>query len=236
MKRELRVKKSYPPFQRFWTTDAGLTGILVFIILFLVSSYLLDHYYLAKIICLFSITLLFLSGVLSVYHRPLAKVLFGAIALLASSIIWADSLFPDAGLRIARVLAGMFSVGFLSVLVLTHVFSQGAITYHRICGAIAVYLFMAFIWSDIYFLIFTFDHEAIKLPPQALPESFEKLQGNMIYFSVVTVTTLGYGDILPVSPGARLAVMLQALLGQLYPTVMLAWLVSMEIFTKTHKD
>lgn len=232
----MRVKKKYPPFQRFWTTDAGLTGILVFLVLFLVSSYLLDQYYIAKVISLFSISLLFLSGVLSVYHRPLAKLLFGAVALLTSGFIWGDFFFPDAGLRMARVLAGMFSVGFLGVLVLSHVFSQGAITYHRICGAIAVYLFMAFIWSDIYLLIYAFDHEAIKLPPQALSGSFEKMQGYMIYFSVVTVTTLGYGDILPISPGARLAVMLQALLGQLYPTVMLAWLVSMEILTRTRKN
>ena len=57
----------------------------------------------------------------------------------------------------------------------------------------------------------------------------------MFYFSVVTLTTLGYGDIVPVSSGARLAVMLEALFGQLYPAIMLAWLVSMEIVSRSQK-
>ena len=57
----------------------------------------------------------------------------------------------------------------------------------------------------------------------------------MLYFSVVTLTTLGYGDIVPISSSARLVAMMEALFGQLYPAIMLAWLVSMEIVSRSQK-
>jgi len=236
------VKNRYRPFQRFWTTDAGLTGVLVFLILFLVSAYLLDQYYIAKVFSLIFISLFFLSGVLLVYQRPLERLIFGALALGSLGFIWIDFFYPEFGLRTARTLATMATVVYLIVLLLRHVFSQGAVTYHRICGAIAIYLLVIFLWSDLYLFILEINPKALTLPPgfptlppEAMSGQFDSLHGTMIYFSVITITTLGYGDILPISPAARLAVMLQALFGQLYPSVMLAWLVSMEILTRTRK-
>jgi hypothetical protein len=237
------VKKKYSPFQRFWTTDAGLTGVLVFLILFLITGYLLDRYYVAKVLSLIFISLFFLSGVLSVYQRPLGRLLFVGLALGSLGFIWIDFFFPEFGLRTARTLAAAVTVVYLIFLLLRQVFSEGAVSYHRICGAIAVYLLAIFLWSDLYLLILEINPKALTLPPgspalppEALSGQFDDLHGTMIYFSVITITTLGYGDILPISPAARLAVMLQALFGQLYPSVLLAWLVSMEILTRTRKD
>jgi hypothetical protein len=218
------------------TTEVGLTGVLVFLILNLVASYLLSQYNIAKILSLLFLSLFFVFGALSVSQHPTGRLVFGGLALAAVGFIWVDYFFPALNLGTGRVLAGMVAIGYLVVLLLRHIFSKGAITYHRICGAIAVYLLVALIWSEIYLLILGFDPGALVLPPEVLYGSLDRLQAQMFYFSVVTLTTLGYGDIVPVSASAQLAAMLEALIGQLYPTILLAWLVSMEIANRTQKD
>jgi hypothetical protein len=230
------VKDRYLPFGHFWATDAGLTGVLVFLLLFLVASYLLDQYHVAKILSLLFLSLFFISGAMSVSQRPTGRLVFGGLAIAALGFIWIDYFFPALGLRTGRILAGMLAIGYLIVLLLRHVFSEGAITYHRICGAVAVYVLVAWVWSEIYLLVLVLDPGAIKLPAEVGSGSFEGLQAHLFFFSVVTLTTLGYGDIVPVSAGAQLAAMLEALIGQLYPAIMLAWLVSMEILSRSQKS
>jgi hypothetical protein len=230
------VKDRYLPFHRFWTTEIGLTGVLVFLILNLVASYLLSQYNVAKILSLFFLSLFFIFGALSVSQHPTGRLVFGGLALAAAGFIWVDYFFPALNLGTGRILAGMVAVGYLVVLLLRHIFSKGAITYHRICGAIAVYLLVALIWSDIYLLILRSDPAALTLPPGVVYGSLEGLEAQMFYFSVVTLTTLGYGDIVPVSASAQLAAMLEALIGQLYPAILLAWLVSMEIVSRSGKN
>jgi voltage-gated potassium channel Kch len=55
----------------------------------------------------------------------------------------------------------------------------------------------------------------------------------LYYFSFVTLTTVGYGDILPVAPVARALATLEALVGQLYPAILIARLVSLQIYAAT---
>jgi len=231
----LKLKKKHLRIHHFWTTDVGLTGVLVFLIFYLVASYLLDRYHVTKFLSLVFLSLFIISGSLSVSERPLARLVFGGLSLVALGFIWTDYFFPGLSLRTWRVLADVLIAGYLIVLLLHHVFSEGSITYHRICGAIAVYLLLAWLWSEIYIFIFLHNPEAIQLPPEVVSGSFERIQSTMYYFSIVTLTTLGYGDIVPVSHSARLAAMLEALFGQLYPAIMLAWLVSMEIVSRSEK-
>ena len=229
------MKDRYLPFRRFWTTEVGLTGVLVFLVLYLVASYLLDQYSVAKILSLLFLSLFLISAALSVSQHPIGRLVFGGLALVALGFIWIDYFLPGLGLKKWRVLADALTAGYLIVLLLHHVFSEGSITYHRICGAVAVYLLLAWLWSEFYILIILNNPQAIKLPPEVLYGSFEGLQATMYYYSVVTLTTLGYGDIVPISHSARLVAMMEALFGQLYPAVLLAWLVSMEIVSRSEK-
>jgi Ion channel len=230
------LKDRHLSFRRFWITEAGLTGVLVFLVLYMVASYLLDQYHVAKILSLLFLSLFLISAALSVSDRPIARLVFSGFALVALGFVWIDYLLPAMGLRTGRVLTDVLTAGYLIVLLLHHVFAEGSITYHRICGAVAVYLLLAWLWSELYLLIFLLNPEAIQLTPEVVSGSFEGLQSTLLYFSVVTLTTLGYGDIVPVSHSARLAAMLEALFGQLYPAIMLAWLVSMEILSRSQKS
>jgi Ion channel len=106
------------------------------------------------------------------------------------------------------------------------VFASGKITYHRIMGAISLYLLVGMTFVA----LFTFD--GLIIPNSFSGLSFKDnlaLASNLIYFSFVTLTTTGYGDIVPLHPMARSLCNLESIIGQLYPATLLARLVSLEV-------
>jgi hypothetical protein len=106
------------------------------------------------------------------------------------------------------------------------VFAPGHVNYHRIVGAILVYLSIA----TTFVALFTFIGLLIpKAFSGMLFEDSPALASNVIYFSFVTLTSTGYGDIFPIHPVARSLCNFETILGQLYPATLLARLVSLEI-------
>jgi hypothetical protein len=106
------------------------------------------------------------------------------------------------------------------------VFASGRVTYHRIMGAILLYLTFAVTFVA----MFTF---VGSLVPKAFSgmamEDSPALASNLIYFSFVTLTTTGYGDVFPLHPIARSLCNVESIIGQLYPATLLARLVTLEI-------
>ncbi len=116
--------------------------------------------------------------------------------------------------------------GTLGWVVSRAVFAPGRVTYHHIMGAVLLYLAIAIA----FLALFTF---VAALIPKAFAgmsiEDTPALPSNLIYFSFVTLTTTGYGDIFPVHPIARSLCNVEAIFGQLYPATLLARLVTLEI-------
>ena len=114
----------------------------------------------------------------------------------------------------------------LAYVIARAVFAPGRITYHRIMGAVLVYLTIGQIFVGFYGVI-------ALLMPQAFmglgAAGTPKFASDLIYFSFATLTTVGYGDILPVHPLARSLSNLEAIIGQLYPATLLARLVTLEL-------
>jgi Ion channel len=106
------------------------------------------------------------------------------------------------------------------------VFAPGRVTYHHVMGAILLYLVIAV--SFVPLLAFT---------GSLIPNAFSgismqdnpALASGLIYFSFVTLTTTGYGDVFPLHPIARSLCNLEAVIGQLYPATLLARLVTLEM-------
>lgn len=113
------------------------------------------------------------------------------------------------------------------------VFSKGRITADRTAGAIAVYLLLGLLWSLAYGAVAAADPDAFKgLAAFSLTESGAQM--DYIYFSFVTLTTLGYGDMSPVAPLAQTLAWFEAVVGQLFLAVTIARLVSLEISHREH--
>jgi hypothetical protein len=106
------------------------------------------------------------------------------------------------------------------------VFAPGRVTYHHVMGAILLYLIIAV--SFVPLLAF-----AGSLIPNAFSgismQDNPALASSLIYFSFVTLTTTGYGDVFPLHPIARSLCNLEAVIGQLYPATLLARLVTLEM-------
>jgi len=223
-------------FSRFWTTDNGLTALLVFIILFFIALNPLYDYPFGKVLVLVFFSLLLITGVMTVIDRPVARIIVGGLAAVALIFVWLKHFLPAMLLASVGALASFMCLGLLVALTLTRVFQKGPITFHRVCGAIAAYLLIGAMWASLYQFIHLSRPGAIDFPPQVDVSNAEAVEPHLFYFSFVTLTTLGYGDIVPVHPGARLAALFEALTGQLYPAITLAWLISMEILTRSKTD
>jgi len=126
-------------------------------------------------------------------------------------------------------------LGILLAVVTAQVFRDGPVTAHRIRGAIVIYLLLGVMWAFTYQVVALNIPQAFRLPEGVIAGDPDALRRELTYFSFVTLTTTGYGDITAVHPVARTLVMLEALVGQLYPAIVLAWLVSMAIMHQKEK-
>jgi len=147
----------------------------------------------------------------------LAMATAGAILRIRSPSLLDINLFAGS-----RLIMGMT----LGWVVARAVFAAGRITYHRVMGAVLLYLTVAVTFTALFAVVGT-------LVPKAFAglavEDSPALASNLIYFSFATLTTTGYGDVFPVHPVARSLCNLEAIFGQLYPATLLARLVTLEL-------
>jgi Ion channel len=149
-----------------------------------------------------------------------------AIALVVTAALLDFERSPRTDLYLdstAWLIAGLT----LSAVVARAVFGRGRITYHRVVGAVLLYLTIGLTFVALYgFVALATPMAFTNLP--ALRGDFA-LSGDLIYFSFVTLTTTGYGDIAPLHPYARSLANVEAIIGQIYLATLLARLVTLEL-------
>jgi hypothetical protein len=137
--------------------------------------------------------------------------------------ITAPSRFDTALLAIAWLLMATTLIVVATNLVFR---SSRRITYHHVIGAVLVYLLIALVFTAIFTIV------GILVPGafQGLKvEDSPALASNVVYFSFVTLTSTGFGDVVPLHPVARSLSNLETIIGQLYPATLLARLVTLEL-------
>ena len=126
-----------------------------------------------------------------------------------------------AGMVCKAVALGIF------VLVIGHrTLGAGQLSKHRVQGGVAVYLLIGLLWSNLYEILFLAD-------PSSFKGIGDAATSTVAYFSFITLTTLGLGDITPVHQLARALVMAEALIGQLFPAIFIARLVTLQAEDKS---
>jgi len=152
-------------------------------------------------------------------------ILLGLAATVASFLATGE--WSPIARTVARHGGEILAFSVLTWVVAHAVYAPGRITFHRLQGAIVVYLSLATIFASAYGLIW-------ELIPGAFanldaPTGDQKEVGILLYFSLTTLTTTGYGDIVPVDPFARSLANLESVVGPFFLAITVARLVSMEL-------
>src|SRR5262245_24197549 len=171
------------------------------------------------------LALIFLAGVAALSWRNALVRLFIFAAAGNVAVRLANLVLPDATLRLADTLLTMTGLALLAALVLWQVFLPGRIDLHRLLGAIGAYLLIGLFFAQVFRLIAQWVPGAFLV--HGVPLDYDTVVPLFRYYSFVTLTTLGYGDLIPVHPVARSMTVLEALTGVLYPAVLIARLVSL---------
>jgi len=162
-------------------------------------------------------------------HQRLFALLLGIPTVLLS--VGGHALPGEASAPV--LLAGhlcevLFLLG-ASVLIVKSLFSARTLTFDSILGAVCGYLFLGLAWAVLYALIEGFRPGSFEISPKLVTggEVASPLPHVLTYYSFVTLTTVGYGDISPVSPATRTLAWMEAITGQFYLAVIVAGLVSL---------
>jgi Ion channel len=164
------------------------------------------------------------AAALLVVSGSLLPVLWTLLAV-ALSVLAAVLRAAHSGLALYSDVAAWVILGLSTGWVVARaVFGPGQVNYHRILGAILLYLLIGATFVALYTFI------GLLIPGAFSGIRFEDgpaLSSNLIYFSFVTLTSTGFGDIVPLHPLARSLCKVEGIIGQLFPATLLARLVSL---------
>src|SRR5579862_9809040 len=218
----IRAMRNQKLSDELLTTLTILLSILVFVIAPLQANGVIAGRYFGLIFAAVLIPAAFMLA--ANWYAAGAMVLAILLIAVASEMEFRDSTIVDVYLdAIAWLIAGLT----LSAVVARAVFGPGKVTFHRIVGGILLYLTIGLTFVALFGLVALNVSNAFK-GLESVEGNFA-IAGNLIYFSFVTLTTIGYGDIVPLHPYARGLANLEAVIGQLYPATLLARLVTLEI-------
>ena len=170
-------------------------------------------------------TIILFTSIYAVSEKKSDALVAFSLALPKFATTWALSFLSYPLLTLLDSIFGIIFIGYIIVLILRHIFRQNDINLETIYGAIVVYILLGLLWVSFYFLAEFFHPQSFSFSVALTGEARKALY----YFSFVTLTTLGYGDITPVSGPARSLAMLEAIVGQMYIAVLIARLVGIHI-------
>jgi hypothetical protein len=186
----------------------------------------------------FAITSLFtvvlLSAVFAVSRTRTTEIIALLLAVPASIVGGLQAWFAGDGLALAGHLLGVLFLGYAVTLILKFLFVGRRVSSDMICASLCVYLLLGILWALAYSMLHVLDPASFAFSFAENGEAELMRFGGertfiAIYYSFVTMSTLGYGDIVPISAPARACATFQAIVGQLYLAVLVARLVGMHV-------
>lgn len=221
MKKQNKVRL----LNHLWSQESGLSGmiILLAVVQFVLIPLFGNYPFIMSVLNVFWMLFIF-AGIFSFSTSKKQTILISIIPILFIIFSWLNVFAKTPFIVISDLFFAIGTFILLIILVLMKVFEPGPITVHRVIGSIVIYMLLAQLWTVVY--IFFYEH---------IPGSFQltlpdfesnSIQANFLYFSYVSLSTTGFGEILPLHPMARALVNLESIFGVLYPVVLIGRLVS----------
>ena len=175
-----------------------------------------------------------LSGVMLATAGRVHIIIISIIGLVMIISSFVD---PFVGTIATGVIAGVAGFAFLLyilLIVLNDIFSRSVVSTDTLVGSVCGYLILAALFASVYSVAVLFDPNAFRISPDLAikPDELHRQGthfGILTYYSIVTLTTVGYGDVVPANYVTRAVVSVEAVSGQIYLTVIVARLVGLHL-------
>ena len=198
--------------------------LILFFMLLFIGSFLHDYIRLRYLFDLV-VSAIFLSAMYAIVEKVRHLIITICLALPMLVSVWLKYFMANRSLLVVGGICAILFYAYAIINILKYMLKKKDISKETIYGALVIYMLMAFMWARAYSLL-----EMLE------PGSFSMPEGHLIsdrvvflYYSFVTITTLGYGDISPLTDKAGGLSIIEAISGQIYLVVLVAWLVGMHV-------
>ena len=214
----------------------GFKNLLVWLLVYLVVGPFLERMQYASEIASVFLTVALISAVYAVNRQSHLVTLSVSLMALTLCLLWLERLGAFAVPRAA--LGGLLAVylGTLAYSFLRHLLAVPRVNGNVICAALCLYLVLGLLWGAFYQILDALIPGAFAgglLEGASGPQ--ERVHA-LNYFSFVTLSTLGYGDILPQTPDAAALCQTEAIVGQFFTVALVARLVGLEVAQDATRD
>jgi hypothetical protein len=171
------------------------------------------------------LTAIFFAIIFAVKSKRSHVIIASFLALPLIISTWSFYFVELTSISLLTRIFGALFLGYAVINILRIVVQSEEVTKETIYAAIVAYMLMALMWAFLYMILELLAPGSFSFPERGFRAETMRFK----YFSFVTITTLGYGDIAPLTNKASALVMLEALFGQIYLVVLVAWLVGMHV-------
>jgi hypothetical protein len=171
-------------------------------------------------------------------HRAIAFIGYATAVVCAMAHYVLPPGYPEEMLRLVYHGALLLLFGFAAIVILRNIFEQRVVGYDDVLGAVCGYLLAAGAWSNLFTLIEVFQPGSFSLG-QGFGLNLDSWHGRiavMNYVSLGSLTSLGSGLVVPVTPPATVLTTLEAVFGQFYIAVVVAQLVGARLSQAMQRD
>ena len=220
-----------------------LPGRFIFLLVLLLTALLvapfLEDTYLERALFNVFITLLLLGSIYATGLKTHEQIVAWAFAAVTLVLRWTGHIMDHTNLQFTSDILVAFFLGFVTVVLFIYVVRSKQVDTDVLSAALCVYLLLGVTFALLYMGLDRVSPASFALPNEpANPDTSQSIDRtpDFIYYSMITMTTTGFGDIRPVSQLARSLTIVEILLGQLYLVVMISRLVASWGITPSAKD
>jgi len=197
--------------------------LLVLILLTIVLTPFLDHFLETRILMDGFLTAIFFAIIFAIRSKRTHGIVASILVLPLIVSTWSVYFVDSAHIGLLTRVFGVLFFGYAVIIILQIIVRSSKVTRETIFAAIVAYLLIALMWAFLYMTMELVIPGSFSVPESSIRQETMRFE----YFSFVTITTLGYGDITPLTNRASALVVVEALIGQIYLVVLVAWLVGM---------
>ena len=199
--------------------------LLILLLSLLVLAPFLDEFINARILMDIFLTAIFAFTIYTIKLNKYQVIIGSFLALPLIVATWSEYFIETQTLSLITRIFGALFFAYAAINILHIVLKSEKVTRETIFAAIVAYLLIALMWAFLYMILEMASPGSFSFPETGSRADTMRFE----YLSFVTITTLGYGDITPLTDKSSALVMVEAVVGQIYMVVLVAWLVGMHV-------